>query len=68
MDNENYEYIFKIVLIGDSDVGKSNLMGKFLKNSFNENDLRRYYHSNRIAISNFIIIYCFKSQNFFSIC
>ena len=37
MDNENYEYIFKIVLIGDSDVGKSNLMQRYLNNSFVEN-------------------------------
>lgn len=35
-DEENYEMIFKIVLIGDSFVGKSNILSKYLKNEFNE--------------------------------
>ena len=32
MDND---YLFKIVLIGDSDVGKSNLLSRFTRNEFN---------------------------------
>lgn len=34
-ENEEYDYLFKIVLIGDSGVGKSNLLSRFTKNEFN---------------------------------
>ena len=30
-----YDYLFKIVLIGDSDVGKSQMLSRFTKNEFN---------------------------------
>jgi len=33
--DEEYDYLFKIVLIGDSGVGKSNLLSRFTKNEFN---------------------------------
>jgi len=33
--NQEYDYLFKIVLIGDSDVGKSQLLSRFTKNEFN---------------------------------
>eukprot|EP00762_Andalucia_godoyi_P002200 ANDGO_07603.mRNA.1 Ras-related protein rab-11.1 len=33
--NEDYDYLFKIVLIGDSGVGKSNLLSRFTRNEFN---------------------------------
>jgi hypothetical protein len=33
VDNE-YEYLFKIVLIGDSNVGKSNILSRFTHNEF----------------------------------
>ncbi|KAL9243723.1 hypothetical protein vseg_017578 [Gypsophila vaccaria] len=32
---EEYDYLFKLVLIGDSGVGKSNLLSRFTKNEFN---------------------------------
>ena len=35
-DEENYDILFKIVLIGDSFVGKTNIMSKYLKNEFHE--------------------------------
>ena len=35
-DEENYDVLFKIVLIGDSFVGKSNIMSKYLMNEFHE--------------------------------
>ena len=33
--DDDYDYLFKLVLIGDSGVGKSNLLGRFTKNEFN---------------------------------
>ncbi|KAK1393361.1 Ras-related protein YPT3 [Heracleum sosnowskyi] len=32
---EEYDYLFKLVLIGDSGVGKSNLLSRFTRNEFN---------------------------------
>ena len=34
INEEEYDFLFKIVLIGDSGVGKSNLMSRFTKNEF----------------------------------
>ena len=33
-DSEEYEMMIKVILIGDSGVGKTNIMSKFLKNQF----------------------------------
>jgi len=35
MEEEEYDYLFKIVLVGESGVGKSNLLSRFTKNEFN---------------------------------
>lgn len=32
--DEDYDYLFKMVLIGDSGVGKSNLLSRFTRNEF----------------------------------
>ncbi|KAL9813340.1 putative small GTPase, sigma-54 interaction domain, ATP-binding site 1 [Arabidopsis thaliana] len=32
----NYNYLFKVMMLGDSGVGKSNIMTRFTKNKFNE--------------------------------
>ena len=35
-EEENYELMFKVVLVGDSNVGKTNIMSKYLKNEFHD--------------------------------
>ena len=37
MEEKKYDFIFKIILIGESQVGKTNIMSKFLRNYFDEN-------------------------------
>ena len=35
-DNENYEQLYKIIIIGNSGVGKSNILGRYLRHEFLE--------------------------------
>jgi Ras-related protein Rab-11A len=37
MGDEDYEMMVKVIIIGDSSVGKTNIMSKYLKNQFLEN-------------------------------
>ncbi len=37
MSEEDYDMILKIVLVGDSGVGKSNILLRYLKNDFDQN-------------------------------
>ena len=34
-EEADYDFLFKVVLVGDSGVGKSNLLSRFTKNEFN---------------------------------
>lgn len=34
-DDDEYDYLFKVVLVGDSGVGKSNILSRFTRNEFN---------------------------------
>lgn len=34
--DEDYDIIFKVILIGDSGVGKSNILLKYIKNEFQQ--------------------------------
>ncbi len=37
MDKDSYEFLFKLILIGDSSVGKSNILLQYLKGQFDPN-------------------------------
>ena len=34
---QKYDFMFKIILIGESQVGKTNIVSRFLRNNFDEN-------------------------------
>lgn len=37
MSKGDYDYMFKLILIGSSTVGKSNILLRYTRNQFNEN-------------------------------
>jgi GTPase SAR1 family protein len=39
MQDEDFDYILKIIIIGDSGVGKSNILTRFVSNVFNKNTM-----------------------------
>ena len=57
-DEDNYDYIYKIVLVGDSGVGKTNLLLRYLKNKFDQNSKATVgveFGSKNITIDNSIV-------------
>ena len=37
MEEDGYDILFKIILVGDTSVGKTNIINKYIKNEFQEN-------------------------------
>lgn len=55
---DNYDYLFKIVLIGDSGVGKSNLLSRFTRGEFSlesKSTIGVEFATKNIAIDNKVI-------------
>ena len=36
MEDDGYDILFKIILVGDTSVGKTNIINKYIKNEFRE--------------------------------
>ncbi|MQM15575.1 hypothetical protein Taro_048521 [Colocasia esculenta] len=53
---DDYNYLFKVVLIEDSDIGKSNLLSRFTKNEFNlesKSTIRVEFATRSLSIDSF---------------
>ena len=36
MEEDGYDILFKIILVGDTSVGKTNIINKYIKNEFHD--------------------------------
>jgi hypothetical protein len=57
---EEYDYLFKVVLIGDSGVGKSNLLSRFTRNEFcleSKSTIGVEFATRTLHVSLFITLY-----------
>ncbi len=58
MINEQFDYMFKLVLSGDSSVGKSNILSRFINNKFNidqKTTIGVDFHTKTVVIDNKMI-------------
>jgi GTPase SAR1 family protein len=56
--DDNYDYLFKIVLIGDSGVGKSNLLSRFTRGEFSlesKSTIGVEFATKNVAIDNKVV-------------
>uniref|UniRef100_A0A7N6BH02 RAB25, member RAS oncogene family a n=1 Tax=Anabas testudineus TaxID=64144 RepID=A0A7N6BH02_ANATE len=56
--DESYNFVFKVVLIGESGVGKSNLLSRFTKNEFNHDSRTTIgveFSTRTVQVDNFTI-------------
>lgn len=54
-ENENIDYLFKIIIIGDQAVGKTNILNRFINNTFSHEyqcTLAVDFHSMNLSIQN----------------
>jgi len=60
MKNNKYDILFKILIIGDSNVGKTNLLSRFIDNTFSRNHIATFgieFKTKYINLNNKIIKY-----------
>lgn len=58
MDTTEYNYLFKYIMVGDTSVGKSTLLGMFVDNRFREENqptLGVEFASRRVEVRDLII-------------
>jgi small GTP-binding protein len=60
--DDEYDYLFKVVLIGDSGVGKSNLLSRFTRNEFNleSKSTIGVEFATRYSIFSFLVLFYFS--------
>ncbi|KAH0766891.1 hypothetical protein KY285_002762 [Solanum tuberosum] len=61
---EEYDYLFKVVLIGDSGVGKSNLLSRFTRNEFlleSKSTIGVEFATRTLQVPLLLLILCFCS-------
>ncbi len=66
-NDDDYDYLFKIVLIGDSGVGKSNLLSRFTKNEFNLESKTTIGETGLIKVKRCGVcykMYCYRWQSY----
>ena len=66
--DDEYDYLFKVVLIGDSGVGKSNLLSRFTRNEFcleSKSTIGVEFATRSIQVHNFVLQSLFSGTSQF---